>query len=279
MRRARTDAMALTTEPSGRIRPAPASGPGRNPMRSALVAQVLGVLLAGLLAALLAPQLSLQPLALAVLQGACAVLVSWRLGEPAWRLPIHAVFMPSAVLVHGLDLPVWLWPLGFILLLLVFWRTDRSQVPLFLSNRQCRDAVLKLLPATPCRVIDLGCGDGALLRQLASARPDCRFVGIEHAPLPWCWAWLSARGRDNLEIRLGNFWGHSLEGYALVHAFLSPAAMPRLAIKAATEMTHGARLVSNSFPVPDRQPAEVIDVADRRHTRLHVYAQREARWR
>ncbi len=274
MRHARRDTM----ESIGRIGMPPAGGAGRNPMLSALIAQVFGVLLAGLMIVFLVPQLPRQPLALAALQGACAVLVSWRLGEPAWRLPIHAVFMPAAVLVNGLELPVWLWPLGFILLLLVFWRTDRSQVPLFLSNRKCRDSVMELLPASPCRVLDLGCGDGALLRHMARARPDCRFVGIEHAPLPWCWAWLSARGRGNLEIRFGNFWNHSLEGYALVHAFLSPAAMPRLAVKVDNEMTPGARLVSNSFQVPDRQPEAVVDVADRRHTRLHVYAPRATQW-
>lgn len=275
MPRSRRDAMASTPAPSGRIYLLPAGKPGRNPMLSALAAQVIGVLLAALLTALLAPQLSQQPLALAALQGVCAVLASWRLGEPAWRLPIHAVFMPSAVLVHGMDLPVWLWPVGLVLLLLVFWRTDRSQVPLFLSNRKCGDAVLELLPATPCRALDLGCGDGALLRQLARARPHCRFVGIEHAPLPWFWAWLSARGQGNLEIRLGDFWNHSLEGYALVYAFLSPAAMPQLAVKADNEMTPRARLVSNSFPLPDRRAEAVIDVADRRHTRLHVYGPRE----
>ncbi|MBI5790339.1 MAG: methyltransferase type 12 [Rhodocyclales bacterium] len=277
MRRLRPDALCLTTEPVGQPCISPDAGVGRNPMLSALAAQILGALLAGLLAVLLAPRLLALPLALAALQGACAVLASWRLGEPAWRLPIHALFMPLAVLVHGLDLPAWLWPAGLVMLLLVFWRTDRSQVPLFLSNRLCRKAVLDLLPASPCRVLDLGCGDGALLRQLARARPDCRFVGIEHAPLPWCWAWLSASNVGNLEIRFGDFWNHSLAGYAVVHAFLSPAAMPRLATKADDEMAPGARLVSNSFPFPDRQPDAVVDVTDRRHTRLHVYELQGAR--
>jgi hypothetical protein len=53
--------------------------------------------------------------------------------------------------------------------------------------------------------------------------------------------------------------------------------MPRLAAKADGEMAPGARLVSNSFPFPDRQPDAVVDVADRRHTRLHVYELQGAR--
>jgi hypothetical protein len=65
------------------------------------------------------------------------------------------------------------------MLLLTFWRTDRSRVPLYLTNRSTADSLATLLlPATPVTVIDLGCGDGGLLRRLALARPDCRFVGL-----------------------------------------------------------------------------------------------------
>ena len=103
--------------------------------------------------------------------------------------------------------------------------------------------------------------DGALLRHLARARPDCRFVGIEHAPLPWCWAWLSARSIGNLEIRLGDFWTHSLEGYAVVHAYLSPAAMPRLAAKAGDEMRPGARLVSEDAETEGFQAMDELERA------------------
>ncbi len=243
----------------------------RSQLLSAFQAQFLGALAAGGLALAISPSIFDQPLAFAALQGFFALVAAWRLKARIWWLPIHLAFMPLVVLTRSLNLPSWLWPIGFFLLLLTFWRTDTSQVPLYLTNRKSRDAVLSLLTAAPCRVIDLGCGDGALLRHLARVRPDCTFVGFEHAPLTWAWAWLCARGLANLNIHHGDFWTHPLVGYDLVYAFLSPAPMDRLWAKVEAEMTPGARLVSNTFVVPEQNPQKVVVVADRRRTRLHIY--------
>ena len=81
MRHARRDTM----ESIGRIGMPPAGGAGRNPMLSALIAQVFGVLLAGLMIVFLVPQLPRQPLALAALQGACAVADRSRTGASVAR--------------------------------------------------------------------------------------------------------------------------------------------------------------------------------------------------
>lgn len=242
-----------------------------SPLPKAAGAQVLGVLLTGALALLLFPALLSQPLRLAVIQGSCAALAGLVLRGPIWWLPIHLGFMPLAVLALGLGLPSWVWLAGFVLLLLVFWRTDRSRVPLYLSSGPAAATVAELLPAAPCKVIDLGCGDGGLLRRLARTRPDCRFVGYEHAPLPWAWARLSCRRQPNVEIRFGDFWRDSLGGYGLVYAFLSPAPMQLLWRKARTEMKPAALLVSNSFAVAGIPPDRTIEVADGRRTRLYVY--------
>lgn len=239
-------------------------------MRHALLAQVLGAALASL-ALLLLPTPAIQPLALATVQGLCAALVSHLLRGPVWWLPIHLGFMPLAVLALGLGLPSWVWLAGFALLLLIFWRTDRSRVPLYLSNARTGETLAGLLPAEPVAVIDLGCGDGGLLHRLAGMRPDCRFVGFEHAPLPWVWARIRCRRQPNVEIRYGDFWAHPLGDYALVYAFLSPAPMPRLWLRAKAGMKPGALLVSNSFSVPGIAPERVVEVADSRQTHLYCY--------
>lgn len=243
----------------------------RHPLLPALAAQFCGLLGIGLPTVMLFPELLEHGFLLALLQGGIAATISRWLGAPNWWLVIHLAFLPLVVLARMLELPASLWAGGFILLILVFWRTDRSRVPLFLSSREATEVLLALLPKAPCRVIDLGCGDGALLRHLARRRPESRFVGIEHAPLPWLWARIAAASLPNLAIRYGDFWRHSLADYDLVYAFLSPTPMPRLWAKARSELREGARLVSNSFAVPDCIEDQRIELGDQGMTYFYVY--------
>lgn len=242
----------------------------KSPLRQALLAQLLGALPVALMP-LLAPGLLSSPLLAALAQGVCAALVSQRLKAPRWWIVIHLAFLPAALLLVRLGIAPGWYLAGFILLLLVYGRTDRSRVPLYLSNATTAQAVLQLLPAAPCRVVDLGCGHGGLLRRLARARPDCEFLGIEHAPLPWLWARLASAGCANLSIRYGDFWRQSLAPFDVVYAFLSPAPMPRLYAQARAQMRAGTLLVSNSFAVPGVAAERVVEVADRRATQLHCY--------
>ncbi len=241
-----------------------------SPIRSALVAQILGGGVIAL-AAIFYPPLFAAPLAAAALQGVCAAFISFKLRAPRWWLAIHLAFLPAAVLASRLGIaPAW-YLAAFVLLLLVYWRTDQSRVPLYLSNPATARALLQLLPATPCHVADLGCGHGGLLRRLARARPDATFIGIEHAPLPWLWGKLASRTLPNLRIRYGDFWNSPLDPYDVVYAFLSPVPMADLMHKARAEMRPGMLLVSNTFAAPGVEPERVVEVADRRATQLYCY--------
>lgn len=245
------------------------------PLRKAVLAQLGGLAAVAVLVVGLRRIAQVDPagigLVLAMLQGGIAAMIALRQRAPSWWLAIHLAFVPLLIFVQGLQLAPGWFLAGFVILLLLFWRTDKSRVPLYLSNRETTAAVLDLLPATPCRLIDLGCGDGGLLARLARARPDCEFVGIEHAPLPWLFARLRAAALPNLMIRRADLWQVPLAGYDLVYAFLSPAPMARLWAKATEEMRPGALLVSNSFPVPEASAEFVVEVDDRRETRLFCY--------
>lgn len=211
-------------------------------------------------------------LSLAALQGALAAGIGVLLKSERWWMAIHLAFSPALIAALRLDLPPAV-PLAVLAgLTFVFWTTFRGEVPLFLSSRTVADALLDLLPPCPgLRVIDLGAGTGGLLRRLARARGDAHFTGIEHAPFPWLAARLNARGLANLAIRRADLWREPLGGQDVVYVFLSPRVMPRLWQKARADMRPGTLLVSNSFPVPDVAPERVVEVDDRRGTRLYCY--------
>ena len=242
-----------------------------SPLRTAVLAQLFGVAIAAALIKLIYPQLLALPLAAAALQGACAALASHKLGAPRWWLAIHLGFLPAALWLSAWDIaPTW-YLLAFALLASIYWRTDRSQVPLYLSNSKTAGALAALLPQRPLNIADLGCGDGGLLRRLARLRPDCCYVGCEHAPLPWLWAKLSTLSHSNVRICYGDFWRRDLGEFDVVYAFLSPVPMARLMAKVGAEMRPGTLFVSNSFAVPGGVPGQVVVVDDRRRTQLYCY--------
>lgn len=245
------------------------------PLRSAVLAQLGGVAVTGLLILALMHLAHVSPreiaTLLAMLQGSITAVIARYQQAPPWWLGIHLAFVPLVVVVHGLEIrPVWFLA-AFLLLVFIFWRTDKSRVPLYLSSRTTALALAQLIPPGPNRIIDLGCGEAGLLIQIARERPDCSFVGIEHAPLTWLIAHLRAWRFANISIIYGDFWLEPLNDYDLVYVFLSPAPMRQIWEKASREMASRSLLVSNSFPISDITPEQVLALADRRSTHLFLY--------
>ena len=80
-----------------------------------------------------------------------------------------------------------------------------------------------------------------------------------------------ASGLRNSRWILGSFWELPLADFDVVYAYLSPAPMPSLWLKVVQEMRSGTLFISNSFEVPDIEPTRVIELDDRRKTRLYCY--------
>jgi len=253
---------------SATIEPAAARVP---PLAAALLAQLLGwaavTALEPFLLAWGEPGLVL-PLA----QGVVSAVCGQALGLPQWWFLLNLAFAPAAHWTQTLAIdPDW-FLMVFLVLVLLFWSTYRTQVPLYLSSREACDRVAELLPrAAGARVLDLGCGLGGVVARLGRLRPDCSVDGIELAPLPALLTWLRLRGRPNCGAAMGDFWRQDLSGYDVVYAFLSPAAMPDLWRKARVEMKPGSLLVSNSFPIRGVEPHAVVPLSGRGSRALFLW--------
>jgi len=214
----------------------------------------------------------LSPAALPWVEGICAALGGLLFGLPLWWLPINAFFFPTAHALLTVQLSPNFYLAGLCALLLCNVAAWRNRVPLFLSSRRAAAVVANLLPrGGGFRLLDLGCGTGSFLTDVARVRPDGRYSGIEMAPLPYLLGGLRAYGRRNMRVLWGDFWRLDLSSYDVVYAYLSPAPMGRLWEKARAEMRPGSLFISNDFCVPGVAPTQTIRVGDRMHSTIYVW--------
>ncbi len=222
-------------------------------------------------------EVSASPMLLAWSCGVVAATLSFIFGLAKWWLLIQLLFAPTIVFMLGFELPPSLSLGAFLILLVVYWSTFRTQVPLYLSSNKVWDALENLLPETEAdhalKFIDLGSGLGGVLTHLAQARPEGFYVGVETAPLPFIWSWLRIRlgGYRNCQVDWGNLWDADLSQYDVVFAYLSPIPMQKLWLKAQAEMQSGSILISSTFTIPNHAPDKSVTVDDLHQSTLLVW--------
>ncbi len=207
----------------------------------------------------------------ALLQAVLAMAIAAWTGADRWWLPLHLAFAPAVVVALGLAVPPMVYAALLILLLLIFGLPFRTRVPLFLSSRAAVAVLAQWLPKGSYSILDVGSGTGRFVAEMARRRGDCQVTGLELAWLPWWLSQLAIRRLPNARIRREDFWKTPLDTCDVVYAFLSPVPMPALWEKLRRELRPGSWLISNSFPVPGLEATEVLEVDDRRRTRLYCY--------
>ena len=205
-------------------------------------------------------------------QGVVAAAIGAAAGLPWWWAPINLAFFPAAGMLLAATLPPAAFLAAFGLLFITNLTAWRTRAPLFLSSSKAARAVAALLPpGAGFRLVDLGCGTGSLLGDLARARPDGRYTGIELAPLSYLMSRWRARRDGGIAFKWGDFWREDLGAYDVVYAYLSPVPMAQLWEKARREMRPGSLFVSNGFCVPGVEPAQTIPLDDQVRSTLYVW--------
>lgn len=245
------------------------------PSVAALLLQCAAFLLIGLTVGVIG--LHASPLLFASLCGLLAAIFSFFFGLDKWWWLIQLLFAPTLVLMLSFELPPNLFLAAFLILLLIYWSTFRTQVPLYLSSNKVWHAIEGLLPVkkndSGFAFLDLGSGLGGVLMHLAKVRPDGLFVGVEAAPLPLLLSWLRIRlsGYRNSHVHWGSLWNCDLSQYDVVFAYLSPVPMQQLWLKARSEMRPGTLFISSTFAVPDQSPHKTVLVDDLHRSSLLIW--------
>lgn len=208
-----------------------------------------------------------------IVQAMLTSFFSRRLEQPSWWSYIHLVFPVGLYVGLHSNIAPEFYLAAFVLLISVFWNSRKDRVPLYLSNKITQkglyDYIFHHVDKAPMHLLDAGAGVGSIAKNLAS--PIIQTTGIETAPLPYLIAKLRCGLNPNVRILREDLWQHDFSQYDVVYAFLSPEPMPKLWKKVEAEMQTGALFISNSFPVPDIQATEIVELKDRRKTKLYIY--------
>jgi SAM-dependent methyltransferase len=208
-----------------------------------------------------------------LIAGALAATLSAACRQRIWWLPLHFAFIPALWGAQQIDAPAEIYLVAFLLLVLFYWSSFRTQVPLYLSGRAAWHAVAGLLPADrEFRFIDLGSGLGGLPLYLAANFPRGHFYGTEIAPAPWLISRVRAAvARSRVRFLRRDYRTLDLGEFDVVFAFLSPAAMPGLWQQAQAQMRPGSLFVSLAFAVESHPAQRVIAAAEGSQNALHVW--------
>ncbi len=243
----------------------------KGPLSAAVASQLLALLIL-LSAVRVFDGFSLATWQLLLAQGVLAAIISRPFGMANWWLLLHLLFPLLLWLAMSWQIPSWIYLVAFIVTLLVFWNSAGERVPLYLSNQTTWQALSNLLPAQDSfRFVDLGSGLAGTLNYLAQQHPEGEFVGVESAPLPMLLARLRCKKQHNITLLQQDMWSLNLARFDVVYCFLSPEPMPKIYVKARKEMRPGSLLISNSFTVQGREPDQVLELDDRRRTRLYLW--------
>ncbi|MCB1975670.1 MAG: class I SAM-dependent methyltransferase [Nitrosomonas sp.] len=208
-----------------------------------------------------------------LLQAILAAVISHYTKMAYWWIPMQLMFLPAIAVALTLEIsPMW-FGVCFFLLFLVYGKTFKTQVPLYLSSSEATKALASLLPRKKnFTFIDLGCGCGGLLSTLHALRGNGNFYGIEAAPIPF----LIGKARTlfnkaNCNIQWGDLWKQDLAHYDVVYAYLSPVPMSTLWEKVCQEMQPGSLFISNTFAVPGIAPEKIIRLNDFSGSALYIW--------
>lgn len=141
--------------------------------------------------------------------------------------------------------------LASVILVLLFGFVLMFGAPYLPTLKRQRRAALDLLSLKSGQtMIELGCGDGRMLKDAAERGIIC--IGYELNPLLALWCWLTTRRYGNrVRIKWADFWSSKLPEADGIYVFLLDRYMGKLHTKITQEIGDSVKVVSYAFKFPN----------------------------
>lgn len=111
-------------------------------------------------------------------------------------------------------------------------------------------------------VVDLGCGDGTMLFEIARHHKNVTCIGYDISFLPLAIGLLrklfGGAKYKNVKLRFGNLFNQNIGDATHVFIYLLAKSYPRLKEKFAAELKDDAMVIVEAWPMPEIEPTHVI---------------------
>lgn len=152
---------------------------------------------------------------------------------------------------------LWFSIIGILILLILITPGMYAMIfgaPMLRTSDKRLAAILKLGKFdAEDKVVDLGCGDGKLIRAIA-ARGVINVTGYEFSVPTYFLAKIFTCGKA--KVVFGNFWKQDLRSFDIIICFLMERTMLDFERKIWPNLLPGTRVVSNEFLMSKVQPTE-----------------------
>jgi ubiquinone/menaquinone biosynthesis C-methylase UbiE len=109
------------------------------------------------------------------------------------------------------------------------------------------------------RVVDLGAGDGAILITAKRLHPGVTATGVEISPVIWLLGKIRvALSRQKVRLLPGNAMNMNVRDADVIFLYALPKFLIKLQPKLDSELRPGTRVISHSFPFPNKVSKEVM---------------------
>jgi len=145
------------------------------------------------------------------------------------------------------------------------------RIPYYPSRESRLKRLLDIfVPEPGSRIVDLGSGDGRVLRAIASKFDDVYLHGYEKDARLVRVAKSLSRNYKNIEVYNADLFEVDITKYDIVYTYLTPEALDRLRRKANQFLEDGGVWIALDYKIPGVKPSLVIYL-DKWH-RYYIYS-------